>query len=70
MLRRLRLWPVFDGYRGQPKLDVAACVDAIVRVSWLAAELGPRLLELDVNPLMVMRRGEGAVALDARASLS
>ena len=70
MLRRLRLWPVLDGYRGRSRLDVAAVVDAIVRVSWLAAELGPRLRELDVNPLLVMRAGQGAIALDARATLS
>ena len=37
----------------------------IARVSWLAADLGPRLRELDVNPLVV---GENeVVVVDARA---
>ena len=56
--------------RGRPPLDVAAVVDAVVRVSWLAADLGPRLAEIEVNPLIVRRKGEGAVAVDGRATLT
>lgn len=33
----------------------------------MALELGDQLAELDVNPLMVLGRGQGAVALDALA---
>ena len=39
-----------------------------VRVSWLTHTLGPRLAELDVNPLLV--RADGVVALDARATIN
>jgi hypothetical protein len=42
----------------------------MVRVGWLAATLGPRLGELDINPLLVRNAGDGAVALDARATLA
>ncbi|HZS82953.1 MAG TPA: acetate--CoA ligase family protein [Stellaceae bacterium] len=70
LLRELRLWPLLDGYRGRAKLDVEAAAAAISRVSWLAADLGPRLVELDVNPLILRRAGEGAVAVDARATLA
>jgi acetyl-CoA synthetase (ADP-forming) len=41
-----------------------------VRVSWLAADLGPRLVDLEVNPLLVRRAGEGVVAVDGRATLN
>ena len=41
----------------------------ISRLSWLAHDLRDSLLELDLNPVMVKRRGQGAVAVDARASL-
>ncbi|MBM3585135.1 MAG: CoA-binding protein [Alphaproteobacteria bacterium] len=68
MLRGLRLWPLLDGARGRPKLDVAAVVDALVRLSWLGHDLGPRLVELDVNPLIVGVKG--VWALDARAMLA
>ncbi|MGH8619322.1 MAG: acetate--CoA ligase family protein [Burkholderiales bacterium] len=70
MLERLRAWKLLQGVRGRPPADVDALVDAVVRVSHLAAALGPRLVELDINPLLVKTRGEGAVALDARATLS
>jgi acetyl-CoA synthetase (ADP-forming) len=38
LLRRLPLWPLFEGYRGA-RLDLAGVVDTIVRVSWFAADL-------------------------------
>jgi len=69
MLDALRAAPLLHGARGRPALDVAAVVDAVVRVSWLAADLGPRLVELEINPLIVRRAGEGAVAVDARGTL-
>ena len=40
-----------------------------MRAGWLAATLGSRLVELDINPLLVKCAGEGALALDARATL-
>ncbi|MDN3563949.1 acetate--CoA ligase family protein [Paeniroseomonas aquatica] len=70
MLRRLKLWPVLAGVRGRPALDVAAAVDALVRLSWLAADLGPRLVEMDLNPILLRAAGEGAIAVDARATLA
>jgi acetyl-CoA synthetase (ADP-forming) len=70
MLERLRAWKLLQGVRGRPPSDVDALVDAVVRVSHLAAALGPRLVELDINPLLVKAAGEGVVALDARATLS
>jgi acetyl-CoA synthetase (ADP-forming) len=40
-----------------------------VRLSWLAADLGPRLVEMDLNPLILRAAGHGGVAVDARATL-
>lgn len=70
MLRRLRVWPLLSGFRGRPVLDVASVVDTVVRVGELAATLGERLVELDINPLMVRVAGQGATAVDARAVIS
>lgn len=69
MLRKLAFWPVLQGVRGRPALDFEAGADALVRLSWLAADLGARLVELDINPLIVRASGGGAVAADARATL-
>ena len=70
LLDALKAAPLLHGARGRPPLDVVAVVDAIVRVSWLAADLGPRLVELEINPLIVCRAGGGALAVDARGTLA
>jgi len=57
------------GYRGGRPADRAGLVDAIVRVSALAAGLGARLSALDLNPVIVGREGEGATVVDARVVL-
>jgi acetyl-CoA synthetase (ADP-forming) len=69
MLHRLKLWPVLDGVRGRPKLDVDAVADVLCRLSWLAADLGASFGDLEVNPLMVRAVGQGVVAADARGAL-
>jgi acetyl-CoA synthetase (ADP-forming) len=68
LLGGLRIAAVLRGARGRPPLDIEAAAEALVRLSGLAAALGPRLIELDLNPLLVQARG--ALALDARATLA
>jgi acetyl-CoA synthetase (ADP-forming) len=68
LLRSLKLAPLLTGYRGRPPVDLARVGAIIERISQLAAELGPRLAELDANPLLVS--GERAVVADARAVLT
>lgn len=70
LLERLASWPILAGTRGHPALDVDCVADVVSRVSWLAADLSDRLLELDINPLVVRAAGSGAVAVDARARLA
>jgi acetate---CoA ligase (ADP-forming) len=67
MLRELRGWALLEGVRGAPPADVDAVIDVVLRVQRMALELGDTLAELDINPLMVLPRGQGAVALDALA---
>ena len=69
LLRKLKLWPILDGVRGRPKLDVDAVADTLVRLSWLAHDLGGRLQDLEINPLIVRVAGQGAVAADGRGTL-
>lgn len=56
---------VLAGYRGQAPGDVDAAVDAIAAIADFAVAHRDRLVELDVNPLMVGRLGRGATAVDA-----
>ena len=65
MCAELRGRALFDGVRGRPPADLDALVEVVLRVQRMALELGDELAELDINPLMVLPRGQGAVALDA-----
>ncbi|MFE3408408.1 acetate--CoA ligase family protein [Streptomyces mirabilis] len=65
MLGELRGRALLEGVRGGPPVDVDALVEVVVRVQRMALELGDDIAELDINPLMVLPRGQGAVALDA-----
>lgn len=67
MLAELRGRALLDGVRGAPPTDVDALVEVVLRVQRMALELDGDLAELDINPLMVLPRGQGAVALDALA---
>ncbi|MFJ2266004.1 acetate--CoA ligase family protein [Streptomyces sp. NPDC087849] len=67
MLGELRGRALLEGVRGGPPVDVDALVEVVLRVQRMALELGDDLAELDINPLMVLGRGQGAVALDALA---
>ena len=69
MVRELKTWPLLDGYRGRAKADVAALVDAIVAFSRMAAALGPRLVEAEINPVFVLPAGQGVRAADGVAVL-
>jgi acyl-CoA synthetase (NDP forming) len=68
MIREVRSAKLLEGLRGAPPADRSALVDAIVRVGQLAADC-PEIAELDVNPLMVLPAGQGALAADVRIIL-
>lgn len=68
MLDQLRGRALLDGYRGAPAADREALVDVIQRVSALA-DIVPELAELDLNPVIVMQPGQGAIGADARMRL-
>ena len=63
-LRNLRSAKLLDGFRGAPPADVAA-VARIVRTIGDVMRTMPEIIEIDINPLVVHARGQGAIALDA-----
>lgn len=64
MARELKTWPLLDGFRGRPKLDVEALVDAIVAFSQMTAQLGTKVVEAEANPVFVLPLGQGVLAAD------
>ena len=65
MARDLVTWPLLDGFRGRPKADVSALAETIVAFSRMAAQLGDRLEEAEINPVFVLPEGQGVRAADA-----
>ncbi|MBY0336917.1 MAG: acetate--CoA ligase family protein [Acetobacteraceae bacterium] len=68
MLRSLKSFPLLDGFRGAPKVDLPAVARAIARFSAFAASAGERLEEAEINPLVC--RPDGCVAVDGLLKLS
>jgi acetyltransferase len=58
------------GFRGKPAADIDALADTLVRVSHLAVHLEGKVAEIDINPLMVMPKGQGVKAVDALVVLA
>ena len=63
-LKSLKVFKLIDGYRGMSG-DLDATLDAIETVAKFAQNNSATLEELDVNPLMVLPTGKGAIAADA-----
>ena len=61
---------MLTGYRGRPPGDVEALLDAFQAILAYAAAHADRLLELDVNPLLVLPLGQGVLAVDALIRLA
>lgn len=64
-LRSLKLHPLLEGYRGRPKADVKAAIDAIAGIADFVRKNAGGIEELDINPLIVCAQGEGAWIADA-----
>ena len=70
MLRSLKGFKLLDGYRGAPKADIAGAAKAIAALGEAVLAGGDRLREVEINPLLVMPEGKGAVAVDALVLLN
>ena len=63
-LQRLKTWPLLNGFRNRPLADVEAVVDIVMAVARLIESQHDRIIELEINPLMVSAQSHGAVAAD------
>jgi len=52
------------GFRGRPRADEEALVDLVVKISRLAHSLQNEISAMDLNPVMVLPRGEGVRIVD------
>jgi acyl-CoA synthetase (NDP forming) len=65
MVRSIKTYPLLEGWRGSPPGDVGALEELLLRVSTLVEDV-PEIAEMDLNPVKVLRPGEGCVVVDTR----
>jgi acetyltransferase len=68
MVRSIKGYPVLEGTRGQPAVDVEKLEEILTRLSQLASDF-PEIDEMDLNPVLAFEKGKGAVVVDARLKL-
>jgi acyl-CoA synthetase (NDP forming) len=69
-LGQLKCAPLFSGFRGAPPADLNAAIDVIMAVAGMVENDPSSIIELDINPLMLLAKGQGVVAADALISLN
>ena len=65
MIRQIRGYKMFEGFRGEPPSDTEAIAECLQRLSQLAIDC-EEIDEMDINPLIVYNEGDGAIVVDAR----
>lgn len=65
MIDRIKVKKLFEGARGGKVLDVDSLIDCIGRLSKLLSDF-PEIVEMDINPLAILPKGQGTKVLDAR----
>jgi hypothetical protein len=68
MLKGLRGWPLLNGFRGGPAVDLAGLIDAMCALSEFASAAADGLIEVEINPLRVSP--DGVIALDLLVDLN
>jgi len=61
--QRLKIAPILNGYRGQPAVDMAALVDAVMSVQSYVQQNMNDVLEVEINPIIATPTT--AIAVDA-----
>jgi acetyl-CoA synthetase len=61
----LKISRLLKGLRGKPEGDIQATVQAIMKLGKFAEKNASRLMEVDINPLIVRPKGKGVIAADA-----
>jgi acetyltransferase len=69
MVRDVKAHQLLDGYRGTAPADVGQIEQCLLRLSRLVTDF-PRIVELDINPMIVGPSDQGASVADVRIRLS
>jgi acetate---CoA ligase (ADP-forming) len=59
-----KVMQLLSGFRGRPVGDIQAVARTMSALSRFIAEFSDRISEIEINPLAVMEKGQGCIALD------
>jgi acetyltransferase len=65
MIERTIAGKLLKGHRGTPAADEGSVLAALIALGRLANDLGDQVESIDINPVVALPDGQGAVALDA-----
>jgi acyl-CoA synthetase (NDP forming) len=68
MIEEVKGAAILKGYRGGRPLDLKALKDALTKISRLVHE-NPEIATIDLNPVIVLEEGKGAVVLDGKMEI-
>ena len=68
MLKATKAYKLLSGWRGGEAYDMEAILQNVLSLSQLAVDF-PQIQEIEINPLLVLPEGKGALALDCRMIL-
>lgn len=68
MIHEVKGSEILRGARGQASADIDAIVDILMKVSQLALDFGKELESIELNPLIALSNGNGALVVDTLLS--
>ncbi len=68
MIHSLRGFPILEGVRGEPGVDLDKLAEVVERVSQMVGD-HPEIQEMDINPFLAYPGGTDSLAVDARFSV-
>ena len=68
MIREIKTFALLRGVRGETEADIEEIEKSLLVLSQMAMDF-PQIIEADINPLLVQKRGQGVVAIDARFTI-
>ncbi len=69
MIKKTKSYPLLSGARGRDRSDIDAIIDCMRRLSQLALDFSS-IAELDINPLIVHAKNNGAAVADVKIVLN
>ena len=64
-INNLKISKIIKGYRGKDEGDMQELVSTIIKISKFAEKNVNKITEVDINPLIVRKKGKGVIAVDA-----